>query len=45
MSQLGRAMAFAAFSWDANAGRFFVILDDVKWYAEHFDAAIEIEKE
>ena len=45
MSQLGRAMAFAARIWDANRGRFLVSLDDAKWYSEHIDAAIEIEQE
>ena len=44
MSQLGRAMAFAARIWDANRGRFLVSLDDAKWYSEHIDAAIEIEQ-
>ena len=45
MSQLGRAMAFAARIWDANRGRFLVSLDDAKWYSEHIDAAIELEQE
>jgi hypothetical protein len=45
MSQLGRAMAFAARIWDANRGRFLVSLDDARWYSEHIDAAIEIEQE
>ena len=45
MSQLGRAMAFAARIWDANRGRFLVSLDDAKWYSEHIDAAIDIEQE
>ena len=45
MSQLGRAMAFAARIWDANRGRFLVSLDDAQWYSEHIDAAIEIEQE
>ena len=45
MSQLGRAMAFAARIWDANRGRFLVTLDDAKWYSKHIDAAIEIEQE
>ena len=45
MSQLGRAMAFAARIWDANRGRFLVSLDDAQWYSEHIYAAIEIEQE
>ena len=45
MSQVARAMAFAARIWDANRGRFLVSLDDAKWYSERIDAAIVIEQE
>ena len=45
MSHLGRAMAFAARVWDANRGRFSVTLEEAKWYSEHIDAAIEVERD
>ena len=43
MSHLGRVMAFAARVWDANQGRFSILLHQAKWYLEHIDAAIEDE--
>ena len=43
ISHMGRIMAFASRVWEANRGRFWITLEQAKWYAKNIDSTIETE--